>query len=126
MLWTAFIVHHVVESICELPVRGGPLEGHVGGSAPGHHHHHHHHHIITTTIITPIMTKLVTCQVVESICNVFCPGEKMELLDALANIHRTYRERYYKTQVEEGRLWVLCPMTLLTHCTDLVRMWAWC
>lgn len=34
--------------------------------------------------------------VIERVCDVFCPGERMELLDAIADIHPTYRRRYGK------------------------------
>lgn len=40
--------------------------------------------------------------IIEAICDVFCPGEKMELLDAIVNIHPTYRRRFGRKLATTG------------------------
>jgi hypothetical protein len=40
-------------------------------------------------------------RVVESVCDTFCPGEKLELLDALVNVQKTYRRHYLKARANQ-------------------------
>jgi len=40
--------------------------------------------------------------VIESVCDTFCPGQRMELLDAIVLAHRTYRRKYERGMGNES------------------------
>lgn len=60
--------------------------------------------------------------VVQAICDSFCPGDRAQLLDAIAKIHKTYRKRYERRITEDTSI----ASSLLALGTKVWKFcWTW-